>query len=191
MEFKRACLCFWVKVCLQQSGCSQIWSAGREGFHFALSVWCHLWHGQIGLAGSSPQGLTSCLRYMQGHTSASPSRKNGQATMVTYIPAVDVDTDSSWGCIFVTTLMICIYLLIIDRAENIPVRKISQHFIFWDDPAFSFLLLCHLSANWDWNSQGLTSSANESILQVSDWIFVISEENLGKVACFVQYLKQK
>lgn len=25
-----------------------IWSAGREGFQFAMSVWCHLGHGQMG-----------------------------------------------------------------------------------------------------------------------------------------------
>lgn len=116
---------------------------------------------------------------MLGHTSASPSRKTGQATMVAYIPAVDIDTDSSWGCISVTTLMICIYLLITDRAENIPVRKISQHFLFWD-PVFSFLWLCHLSGNWDWHSQGLASSAGEVILKVSDKIFIISGQELGK-----------
>lgn len=122
--------------------------------------------------------------------SASPSREDGQAIIFASIPAVDVDAASGWISILVTTLMICIYLVIIERAENIPVRKISQHFLFCD-PVFSFCLLCFLSGNWDWNSQGLASSADEMILKVSDKIFLISEEEMGeKIICFVQHLKQ-
>lgn len=50
--------------------------------------------------------------------------------MVVCMPAVDVDTASSQGCVIVTTPVNYVCLVIIDRAENVPVRKVSQQFLF-------------------------------------------------------------
>lgn len=50
-------------------------------------------------------------------------------------------------CTFVTTLVICIYSIVRDGSENIPVEKISQRFLLWD-PVLGFLLLCCCSGNW-------------------------------------------
>lgn len=149
-----ACLWFWVKVCLQ-------WSALKSGVlverDSSLPCLCGATSG-TGRWDSWEQHL---LPHICAETS--PNRKNGQATVISYIPAVDVDTASPWGCIFVTTLMLCICLVNIGSAENVPIRKIS---LFWG-PVFSFLLFRHLSGSWDWISQGLASSAGEIILKVS------------------------